>query len=167
MNLSKEILMWDGKSADSITYIFKKYSKKSLFEKDLIDLISSEDTDKGASWLLKKWLESGNNLAEKDVKNLCGKLLELQNWETKLHILQSLPYLDFNKSECLTIYAFLKSSLTNSNKFVRAWTYNGFYELAARFPEYTEETKKYFDMAMKDEAASVKARIRKILKRGF
>lgn len=62
---------------------------------------------------------------------------------------------------------FLRNCLISDNKFVRAWAYNGFYELALQYPAYKTEVKKFLDMAMKDEAASVKARVRNILKRGF
>ncbi|MEW8322573.1 MAG: hypothetical protein AB2606_07985 [Candidatus Thiodiazotropha taylori] len=65
------------------------------------------------------------------------------------------------------VSAFLRECLTSSNKFVRAWSYNGFYELAIQHPQYQQETKVFFEMAMRDKAPSVKARIRNIMKRGF
>ena len=57
--------------------------------------------------------------------------------------------------------------MVENNKLVRAWAYNGFYEISRQYPEYKEETKKLFAMAMKDEAPSVKARIRNIMRTGF
>ena len=62
---------------------------------------------------------------------------------------------------------FLRNCLVDNNKFVRAWAYNGFYELAVQYPEYEKETKQFFEMAMRDEAPSVKSRIRNIMKKGF
>jgi hypothetical protein len=72
-----------------------------------------------------------------------------------------------SKNEIKTVEAFLRVSLTDSNKFIRAWAYNGFYEMAIQYPEYKNETKQFFEMAMRDEAASVKARIRNIIKKDF
>ncbi len=58
-------------------------------------------------------------------------------------------------------------TLTDHNKFVRAWSYNGFFELSRQHSEYLDETKQFFQMTMRDEAPSVKARIRNIMKTGF
>ncbi|WP_448250543.1 hypothetical protein [Thalassotalea agariperforans] len=66
-----------------------------------------------------------------------------------------------------SVYNFLIITLTDQNKFVRAWTYNGLYELSKQHPEYIKEAKQFFEMAMRDEAPSVKARIRNIMKKGF
>jgi len=59
---------------------------------------------------------------------------------------------------------FLRVCLLDNNKFVRAWAYKGFYELAVQYPK---ETRQFFEMAMRDEAPSVKSRIRNIMKKGF
>ena len=60
-----------------------------------------------------------------------------------------------------------RHGLTDQNKFVRAWSYNGLYELATSFPSLRKEAERFFDMALADEAASVKARVRNIMKKGF
>ncbi|MCP4400146.1 MAG: hypothetical protein GY801_22915 [bacterium] len=70
------------------------------------------------------------------------------------------------KSHANGVCAFLKACLVDRHKFVKAWAYNGLYELATQHREYTEETQQLFDMAMRDEATSVKARIRNIMKKG-
>jgi hypothetical protein len=62
---------------------------------------------------------------------------------------------------------FVRIKLSDPNKFVRAWAYKGFYELAKAFPEYQTEASQFFEMAMRDEPASVKTRVGKILKQGF
>ena len=91
---------------------------------------------------------------------------KLEHWETKLHILQSIPFMPIEITERKKVDAFLRETLTDPNKFVRAWSYNGFYELAMQHSEYLNETKQFFEMAMRDEAASIKARIRNIMKKG-
>ena len=82
-------------------------------------------------------------------------------------MLQCIPFMPIAKKNINVVYNFLRWTLTDQNKFVRAWSYNGFYELSKQHPEYLDETKQYFEMAMRDEAPSVKARIRNILKKGF
>ena len=83
------------------------------------------------------------------------------------HILQCLPYLAIPKKDKDKVQRFLRKCLVEDNKFLRAWAYNGFYELAVQYPEHVEETKQFFEMAMRDEAPSVKARIRNMMKKGF
>lgn len=121
----------------------------------------------GTTWLLKHRLDSGFKLKKNQVKNIYRLLPTLDYWQVKLHLLQSMAYMPINNSEKSLVETFLRQCLTENNKFVRAWAYNGFYELSKKYPEYKEETKRFLDMAMKDEAASIKARIRNILKTGF
>ena len=47
----------------------------------------------GASWLLKYHLESNGCLCCIEVALLYQALQELKGWESRLHILQSLPFL--------------------------------------------------------------------------
>ncbi len=61
------------------------------------------------------------------------------------------------------IEKFLRECLGNEKKFVRAWAYNGFQILAEQFSEYKEEVSKLFEQALREEATSVKARIRQLM----
>ncbi|MCP3689410.1 MAG: hypothetical protein GY784_13450 [Gammaproteobacteria bacterium] len=167
MNIEQEIAAWDGKSADFIKQVYQSHHKQPGFTDSIVRLLSNAGYQKGASWLLKAYVESGSNLEQEQVKTISALLPELQHWETKLHILQSLPFIPVGETERISIEIFLRASLTDYNKFVRAWAYNGFYELAKQYPAYQEEVIQFLQMAMRDEAASVKARIRNIMKKGF
>ncbi len=167
MNLDSELAAWGGKSAADIGAIYERHCALQGFSERLIELIHSDDLQKGATWLLKKYLESGGTLDNKQISTIYNSLSALQQWETKLHVLQCVPYMAIASGEKRRLENFLRKTLTDSNKFVRAWSYNGFYELARQHPEYVAEAKQFFEMAMRDEAASVKARIRTIVKRGF
>jgi len=76
-----------------------------------------------------------------------------------------LAYLDIPENESAGVERFLEACLENDNKFVRAWAYNGFNELSLRFPRYRERVDGMLARAGVSEAASVRARIRNILKR--
>lgn len=166
-SIDQEIADWDGKSAEIINAIYERYSNSPNFIHKIIKLIKKNDQQKGATWLLKKWLESKNQLNSNSIKNTYNSLELLAHWESKLHILQCIPFMPIGKNEREKVERFLRENLTDSNKFVRAWSYNGFYELALQYPEYTSEVQQFFKTALKDEAASVKARIRNIAKQGF
>ena len=167
MHIEKEIAAWDGKSAADIKSIYIAHSADSNFSDTIIALSLTEACEKGATWLLKAWFEAGNRLEPDQIAKIYGSLDKLQHWEAKLHILQSIPFMPITDAESSNVYNFLKISLCDQNKFVRAWSYNGFYELSRQHSKYLDETKQYFEMAMRDEAPSVKARIRNIMKKGF
>ncbi len=167
MSIKQKIEAWDGKSANDVVEIYEHYHGKPDFVDSIVKLIKDASTQKGATWLLKKWLESGKTIKSGDVGEVYAALQTLKDWESKLHILQSMPFMPVEKNERENVESFLRVTLTDSNKFVRAWSYNGFYELALQYPEYINEAEQFFEMALRDEAASVKARVRNIMKKGF
>ncbi len=167
MSIEQEIAAWDGKSANVIGAIYESYHTQPGFADTIIPLTKNSAYQKGATWLLKAWLESGNKLEKAQIKTIYGLLNQLEHWESKLHILQCIPFMPIEKTERKKVELFLRKTLADTNKFIRAWSYNGFYELSKQHPEYLDETRQFFEMAMRDEAASVKARIRNIMKQGF
>lgn len=167
MGIKQELAAWDGKSAADIQAIYDKYHTKPGFSDDIIDLSFTRLFEKGATWLLKAWLEYGNTPERSKIAKIYGSLDRLEHWEARLHVLQSIPFMPINEDESSNVYSFLRLTLADQNKFVRAWSYNGFYELSRQHPKYLDEIRHYFEMAMNDEAPSIKARIRNIMKKGF
>ncbi len=167
MSLQKEIESWDGKSIRDISEIYDRHCHNEEFKSDLLRLAGDPVTQKGSTWLLKHHLENDINPSNRELADIYNKLDVLEHWESKLHVLQSLPFLTIPKNHKNKVEIFLRACLMENNKFVRAWAYNGFYELAVQYPEYVQETREFFEMAMRDEAPSVKSRIRNILKKGF
>ena len=167
MSLEQAIRAWDGKSADDIEAVYLRHADDSGFVADLVDLSSRHDLETGATWLLKRHLERGGRLNPRETGDWLALAAELQAWEARLHLLQALLYLSIDDADRPRLEAFLRHCLTDRNKFVRAWAYNGFYLLAKRFSEYRDEAEKLFELGQRDEAASVRARIRNILRQGF
>ena len=163
MSIEQALALWDGKSADDIRVIYASYFEQAGFTDAIVNLTNSESHQKGSTWILKAWLENGNRLESRHVKKIYNLLDELHHWEAKLHILQSIPFMPIENSDKKQIDRFLRITLIDNNKFVRAWSYNGFYELARQYPEYASEAKQFFETAMRDEAPSIKARIRNIM----
>lgn len=165
--VERDLKNWNGKSKDDIEAIYHGYSNSSDLADSLIKLCSVESANVGATWLLKYGLEHDLHITKTQMGKILKILPEITHWEAKLHILQCLSYFSISKTYKEKVEMFLRQTITDSNKFVRAWSYNGFYVLSQQYPEYVEETKKFFDMAMRDEAASVKARIRNLMKKGI
>lgn len=164
MALADAVREWDGKSAEDISGIFQDYGRKPGFVDQVVDSIGNPETERGMTWLLKAWLESGERLNSKQLSRIYRSLNELQHWEGKLHILQCIPHMPVPAANKENVEWFLREALSDNNKFIRAWGYNGFHQLAQQFPEYQTEVDQFIELAMRDEAASVKARIRNMLK---
>ncbi len=164
MDIKNEISAWNGKSASDIFTIYDRHHQQRGFVGELVSFLSQTELQKGVTWLLKKHLESNGSIEPKEVKKIYNLLLSLNAWESKLHILQSIPFMPISKTEKKKVEHFLRKCLIDSNKFVRAWAYNGFNELSNQYDEYRQETEQFFEMAMRDEAPSVRSRIRNIMK---
>jgi hypothetical protein len=167
MALAAQLKQWDGKSADDIAAIYQAACHSKGFVSELISLLGQQDCQSGASWCLKAWLEQNNSLNQAQTDAVLDSLPMLDDWQSKLHVLQCLPYLKISGKARNTLESFLRQNLGAENKFVRAWSYNGFFELACEFPEYRKQVQQFFEMAMRDESASVKARIRNLQKKNF
>lgn len=167
MDLEQEIAAWDGKSAMDIAAVYNRHQDDPEFINTTISLIEDTAYEKGATWLLKTWLKAGNSIDKVQVEKVYSSINTLADWESRLHMLQSIPFMPIADNDKKKVELFLRVTLSDPNKFVRAWSYNGFYELARQYPDYSAEVKQFFTMAMNDEAASVKARIRNLMKKGF
>lgn len=120
MDFEQEIASWDGKSTDDIKVIYDAHNAEINFADIIIALLFTESCEKGATWLLKAWLEAGNELEQLQVERIYGSLDQLKNWEAKLHVLQSIPFMPISSTASSNLYAFLRVTLTDPNKFVRA-----------------------------------------------
>lgn len=166
LNLERDLARWDGKSADDIRCVYDRHHDESSFSDSLISLLGSSEFAVGASWLLKHYFEHGGTVDEKQCRTICNALPALSHWAASLHLLQCLPYLIITPQDRQVLELFVREGLGDRNKFVRAWSYNGLYELSKRFPDLRDETRIIFEMALRDEAPSVKARIRQLIKKG-
>lgn len=167
MSVKEQLEISPSLDVSQLKAVYEKSHRQDGFFSELTELISDNDLQSQATWLLKAYLEK-NPLSN---TTLSGKILpllpDLTSWEAQLNLLQCLPYLAIEDSNRKVVEIFLRKVLNSANKFVRAWAYNGFHVLATQHPEYQAEVKQFFEMALRDEAPSVKARIRNITKKGF
>lgn len=167
MTLESDITAWDGKSANVIGRVYDRHVERPSFLTEVISAMSDESLQDGATWLLKHHLERESPLDAPRAKEVFQTLPKITNWGAKLHILQSLRWMPIPTRYKRKLETFLRACLQAENKFVRAWAYSGFYELAKQHPEYRLEAQQLCEQAVNSEAASVKARIRNILAEGF
>lgn len=163
--LEQLCLQWDGKNTQLLQGAFQQWSDSSGFVDSLIDLAQREECVIPATWLLKNWTEQKLSFTVDQQVCLVECLHHTLPWEAALHLLQLLPALTIPNSHAAFVADQLRLLHTHKNKFVRAWAINGFDELSRQHHEYNEEAEAVFAMAEQTEAASVRARVRKILKR--
>ena len=168
MSLIADIASWDMKSRLDITDIYDRYSSEFEFTREIVDAISQVELQRGATWLLKQYLSDGNTIGLSQTEAIYSRLDDLDHWESQLHILQCSPFLQIPETRLPIVESFLRACIKSERKFVRAWAYSGFFELAAQYPVFQNEAVLLLETALEMESAgSVKARIRKALKKGF
>ena len=164
MPLQDDIQAWDKKSKQDILYVYERHSDNPDFIGFLLDLSKHDDCSEGATWLIKHALENGLEFDDQHINVFCGMIEIELSWQSKLHILQILPFIIVPAEYKHQMMAFIRQSSEDENKFVRAWAYNGLYELASTYPEYRDGLSVVFDAADETEPPAVKARIRNVKK---
>ncbi len=167
MSLEDELVNLDSESGDELEELYRNCADTAEFASDLISLTRDEFIQSRSSWLLKRYFEDGGELSDEENSGFWRVLPKLVEWQAKLHILQSFSFVKMDAVEQTVIEDFLRENLGSGNKFVRAWSYNGFCLLADVFPEYRKEADQLIENAMLTESASVKARLRNARKIGF
>jgi len=158
---------WDKKSAQDITDIYNCFCDEQSIDIKLIGFLDIQDCQMAASWMLKHHFES-IGIQRQDISGkLYQKIASLTDWQSRLVILQSMPYLPIPEQSVQMVELFVRDCLTDMNKFVRAWAYNGFYLLARQYSSYQSEATEFLNLGLTDEPASVKVRIKKCLEQGF
>lgn len=165
MTLKSAIETWDGQSAAALCRIHDQHKDDPELAQALIELIGSLRYRMAATRLLKRHLESGGAVPDLAgvARSLFSKLDKIEHWECRLNILQCLPYLPFDDDSIAEVERFLRVCLADHNRFVRAWAYNGFHLLSRQHPRFSAEAGVILEAGLRDEPASIKARIRQCL----
>jgi hypothetical protein len=165
MSLKSDIEAWDGQSAAALCRIHETHRDDPQLAPELVELIGSLRYRMAATRLLKRHLEAEIPLPDPHAvaRELFARLDKLEHWECRLNVLQCLPHLPLDDDGVAAVEEFLRTCLADGNKFVRAWAYNGFHWLAGRHPRFAGEAAAILEAGLRDEEASIKARIRKCL----
>ena len=167
--LKADIDLWDGKSKDAIARVYEKHVGDADFLVDVIALIADEPTEIGATWLLKHYFdEGGEPLEENLVTAVYASVDRLSQWEAKRHVLQCMEHLPIPTAQVATVEKFVRACLSDEVKFVRAWAYSAFHELAKQHAQFRLEASRILAEALANETAgSILARVKRKMKQGF
>lgn len=73
MSLRSDILEWDGKSKSDISTIYARHTDRAGMLKELIEYLDDPSVQKGATWLLKRYIEDNGPLNTQPIKDILGK----------------------------------------------------------------------------------------------
>ena len=166
MLIREELEQFDGKHTDVLEGILSRHRPTHSLIRSLVTLAADKE-DKiqtGATWLLKRVAENQYHFKSEHLIALFGSLSELTHWISKLHVCQMLRFIPIPDESARNVVWFLERNLWDENRFLRAWSYNGFYELASQHQNYIAYAMEQLERGETDKAASVKARIRNIRK---
>ena len=164
MALRDGVASWDSKAVDHIRRVYDEHASSRGFVGRLISLTTDPALERGTTWLLKHHLERGHQLTSQQAGKLYAAAGSLARWESRLHVLQVMAMAPVPEACAEAVESFLQDCLDSENKFVRAWAYSGYADLARAHPEYLDEARALLADAMEhEEAASVRARVRKVL----
>jgi hypothetical protein len=168
MSIREELKHFDGRHTAVLECILSRHQRKNSLIESLVLLVADDEPkiQTAATWLLKRLAEDEDHAEFKTehLITLFDSLSELRHWIPKLHVCQMLGYVAIPEQSERNVAWFLEQNLLDQNKFLRAWSYNGFYELARQHPAYFSYAMEQLEQGETEKAPSVKARIRNIRK---
>ncbi|MDJ0951908.1 MAG: hypothetical protein QNJ94_23600 [Alphaproteobacteria bacterium] len=170
MTLLTDIDAFDGRHMDELERLLADRSPEPGFVGALLRLAADPAPLRqvAATWLLKRRQEDGHAFTDDESAALLDWLAAADTatpWEARLHLLQMLPGLAIPAGRAAALRVLLAGPayLGDANKFLRAWSYNALAVLAAQHPDYRQDVAELLTDG-RDDAASVRARLRQIFK---
>ncbi len=156
------IRQWDGKSTLPLTQIYQANCNRPDVASILVALLSDQDFQRGASWLLKHHVDTGHGIDPEDARTCYHSLDRLIHWDAQLHILQAMHAMPIDADHKHAVHDFLHQCVNSKRTLIRAWAYTGFVILAGQSEEYRSRTHALLLRAKEQESAgSIKVRIRR------
>ena len=166
-DLREALNAFDGKHTDSLERIATRLPVDQALLDGLSELALDDDLklQSAATWLLKRFAEAGVTLNDSQGARLLQVLKRDSHWEAKLHVLQMLDRLSVPQEERGTAMEQAVAQTEESNRLIRAWSYHGIAVVADGHQQYRLEAQTWLSHGETDEAASVRARIRRLRKK--
>lgn len=161
--LTQALFDFDGKSTAPMERFAAAYSADARLVADLCDFAGGDDRNvqAAATWLLKRFGVTGAQLSPSQSETLLSLLIQETGWLSRIHVLQMMDALIVPLSLAAPLMSALAAQATGANTFIRAWSVHGAATLADQHPEFRDRALDLLAAAEQDEAASVRARIRR------
>ncbi|HEX7530990.1 MAG TPA: hypothetical protein VF333_07595 [Pyrinomonadaceae bacterium] len=162
--LEARLQHFDGKHMDSLRRVAATLLPDGPTIDQLISLAERSDApmQTAATWLLKHFQSRNVSFTPAQVTRLVEQLCSSGPRESRLHMTQMLPNLALPAACTEQLFQSLVFALSERNKFVRAWVYTALHSLASQHRDFAPEVIPLLEQASRDEAASVRARLRQM-----
>ena len=161
--LTQALSDFKGKSTAPLESFAADYSADADLVADLCDFAASADGNlqAGATWLLKRFAITGAQLSPDQSETLLRLLIQETGWLPRLHVLQMMDTLTVPEALAAPLLGALAAQAAGANTFIRAWSVHGAAALADQHPAHRDRALDLLAAAEQDDAASVRARIRR------
>ena len=166
MKLADAIRNFDGKHIEPLEAVASELLTDEGGVDALLVLSHSDDvkTQTAATWILKWLYEQQVTFTKPQTQEVLRLLREVTSWVAKLHLLQILDGLVIPPRNGNGLRKTLDLHVSDENKLLRAWAYNGLFVLGDQISRFREDVAALLSQAEDDPAASVRARVRQIRK---
>lgn len=165
--LRERLSAFDGRAMSRLGEAEATLGGDPAYTDALLALVSDAEglVGSGATWLLKSFLEQGGALSAQQTEALIAALPQEAkgaHWSTTLHLCQCVGYLDLTSAGATSLCVWVEPLLTHKRPFLRAWSLDALAHLARAHEDYRAPFEAARARASGDEAASVRARARKL-----
>ncbi len=116
----------------------------------------------GSTWILKAEVDEGAQLSPDLIRRIVNSLDELHSWQAKLHICQSFDRFNCDPDQTDGFFNWAKELSNHPRPFLRAWSLHVQVLIGLKFEKHRQASERALYAAESDEAASVRARARKL-----
>ena len=149
---------------ETLRGLLDHFKGDAAFMDRLLQSACEPDLESASTWLMLNFLRNDGACDVEQSSRLISLLPVVEGWQARLHVLQSISELQIPSSLKDNLFEWLLRLIEDKNNFVRAWTYDGLFRLAAQHREYFQEVDALMRRALTFERPAVKARIRNLLK---
>ncbi|MAK61138.1 MAG: hypothetical protein CMK09_09195 [Ponticaulis sp.] len=117
---------------------------------------------RGASWIWLDHVRTAKTITPAELDQLLPVLDQITDWGAALHLLQAFDHYPGGSTDPAQLARFFDTYLGHKRPFLRAWAVNALCRLAIYHTAFKPAAQAAHADALKDPAASVRARARKI-----
>lgn len=163
--MRERLAEFDGKATSILGEAEAALAAAPGYRDALITLAAARDANvsSGATWLLKSALENGAVLSDANIAVLSKRLPEISAWQAQLHVCQCVRLMSVPPSHASAFATWLDPLLSHQRPFLRAWSLDALYRLSRQHSGYGPAFADALARAERDDAASVRARARKLV----
>lgn len=158
---------YDGRDVEPLAEAYRAFASADRFADEVLNLCASANALEGeaATWLLKTFMDDGGRLTPAQTHQLVDTICTFESWQAQLHVCQCAGRLEIEPADADFLIHWLTPLLSSKRPFLRAWSLDALCAIAEQHTSYREMFSSALSVATSDDAASVRARARKLVAR--